>query len=329
METELRELFERRGNDVSGSSQLPAALRRRIRLYRVRYAIAAMALVGAAFGAAAGIQAVSQPREAVPAEKPEVPDPDGSAVGWARPTASRLSGIWMNEGRPSPGWEDTLIRFSPDGTMAVDDRGFLDLSPAVLGTYELDGDRITITAGPGSGACVAGDSWAFEGAVSEEGRLKTVVVEDGIGSCHLGIGNRWTWTRVSPRSAAGAEISAPGSPAGTPKDIHALHGVWLLEGSGRLLRLSTASPVPFGTYALDDDGDIDTEPDDAGTIDLVGGGTLMLTSGTQSRQCADGDVMVWDILEYTEGSLRAEVTRDTCTDRLGVLLIWIRLTGGS
>jgi hypothetical protein len=68
-----------------------------------------------------------------------------------------------------------------------------------------------------------------------------------------------------------------------------LHGVWLLEGNGILLRLGAD-----GSYAIDDGGELITDPDDEGTFEVDGeSGTLTFTSGADSRTCAEDDVWVW------------------------------------
>lgn len=241
--------------------------------------------------------------------------PSGApTIGGLPPTHSRLAGIWLNDGGPSPGWETMLFRFSPDGTFAIDDQGYLDTAPAVLGTYELDGKTVTFTAGPGSRCGVEG-SWAWRAAIPEQGRLHIVFIsEDTTSNCpEVGIGTEWTFTRVSPASRATGRIEFP-VPTGKaipPPDESALQGIWFLRGSGALLRLSGD-----GTYAIDNMGRLDTAPSDIGTFQ-VNGGTITFTSGAKSRGCAKGDLWVWKGVELQGESLRGAVSEDECRKRAG------------
>lgn len=116
------------------------------------------------------------------------------------PRTSDLAGIWL-EVQGSPG---LLVRFSPDGTVAIDDAGRL-VDPAVRGTYEVDGNRLTFTVS-GGGACVFEDRFAWRGSLSDEGLMHVVHVEEGFGNCRVPIGTEWTFILISPGSAASAQI---------------------------------------------------------------------------------------------------------------------------
>jgi hypothetical protein len=101
------------------------------------------------------------------------------------------------------------VRFSPDGTLAMDNHGELGRTPAILGSYKLKGRAIIVTVSGGS-AC-PGDDWTWRAGISEDGQLDTVLTEPGAGNCAQPVGTEWTFIRVSPRSAASAGITAEGT----------------------------------------------------------------------------------------------------------------------
>lgn len=198
------------------------------------------------------------------------------------PTVETLAGIWLNED-----WDALLLALHSDGTMAFDNGGYLDTDPAVAGTFALDQHDVVFTAG--ESACAAGDSWTFEATTPEDGRLLTVITEDGTGNCSVGMGTEWSWTRLSPRSAAGTAIITPATGGGTthPPTETSVRGIWLLEGSGQLLRFGRD-----GTYAIDDGGLLGADPDDIGTYEVEGSSIAFTSTG--SRSCAAGESMVWE-----------------------------------
>lgn len=114
--------------------------------------------------------------------------PPSSPVGERPATASDLVGVW---GRVA-GTHKAL--FNADGSFAIDQDGLIYATPAAEGTYELDEGTITFTSA-GSDVCQEGDLWAWEASILDDGRLRTVVVDDGQGYCHIGIGTEWTWRR--------------------------------------------------------------------------------------------------------------------------------------
>ena len=182
------------------------------------------------------------------------------------PTADNIQGIWQHSTQPS-----RMIRFGPDQAFAVDTHGSIDSSPALVGTYELDGRDIVVTVTQAGGACDVGDTWTWRTGVPEDGRLQLVFTETGRGQCAIPIGTEWSFIRLSPKSSAGADLTADpvGRFAPLPADpdeaLEVLDGLWLLERGGHLVRLR-----PYGTYAIDDTGLLGTDPYDAGTIELAG-----------------------------------------------------------
>jgi hypothetical protein len=124
-------------------------------------------------------------------DPPAVVPPEERTAEGEPPTASELVGTWsIDDTEP-----ERLVRFSPDGSFAIDDRGMLDTTPAAAGNYELDGREIIFETS-GSDICVDGDSWTFEAGVPEEGRLHFVVREDAAPPCNQGVGAQWFLTKA-------------------------------------------------------------------------------------------------------------------------------------
>jgi hypothetical protein len=287
------------------------------RTVRIARIIAALTLV---VPAACGGGDAGQPSD--PTETTAEPAPTVDVEGQP-PSADDLRGIWQHEAQPS-----RMIRFGPDDGFAVDTHGSIDSSPALVGTYELDGGDIVVTVTQVGGACDVGDTWTWRAGVPEDGRLQLVFTETGQGACAIPIGTEWSFVRLSPRSPAGADLAVDPSgrsgplPANPEAALEVLDGLWLLEGGGHLLRLR-----PYGTYAIDDMGVLGTDPYDAGEIEVTGD-TLTLVSAAGSNRCAAGDRLVLSIVQVDEigRSLRGRVIRDDCSHHLGARPVWMRLS---
>ena len=288
---------------------------------RIARVMAALTLVAAV---ACGGGGTDQPSGATKTATKTTTEPTPTVQVEGRPpSADDIQGIWQHETQPT-----RMIRFGPDDGFAVDTHGSIDSSPALVGTYELDGQDIVVTVTQVGGACDVGDTWTWRSGVPEHGRLQLVFTETGRGSCAIPVGTEWSFIRLSPRSAAGAELTEdPGGgfaplPANPDEALAVLEGLWLLEGGGHLLRLR-----PHGTYAIDDAGVLGTDPYDAGAIE-VAKGTLTLVSVAGSNRCAPGDRLVLSSVQVDETarSLRGRVTRDDCSHRIGVRPIWMRLS---
>jgi hypothetical protein len=318
---ELRDLFEtvttKVEPDLDSWKQQERRQRRRTRNRRVgTISLVAAIVIGLAVLAVTSMHH----RTTVPANKP-LPVPRGLP-----PTVSRIEGVWVKDPRPiGPccGESRILLRFTPDGTFAFDAGGDL-ATPDVLGTYKVTGRMITFTSGPRGAAC-PNDTFGWEAGIPEDGRMDWVFVQSGRwANCSVEIGTEWTLTRVSPVSGAGSGIKAEdrqgtGRP---PVDWGALHGTWLQEGTGRLLRFGLDR-----AYAFDDTGKLSTGPYDTGTFDTNGRGTVTLTSGAGSRRCAGGDRWTWKAVKVgsTGKTLRGVVSQDACSHGVGSLMTWIRI----
>jgi hypothetical protein len=213
------------------------------------------------------------------------------------PTVVDLNGIWLQV-------EDTselglLVRFRPDGRFAIDNGGQLHSDPAVLGTHRVDGDTITFTIGGGH-ACTPGDSWAWRASLPENGRLKIAHPEEAAGNCRVPTGTEWTLIRLLPRtyvegSAAIRAITEAGSGEGRPTTVTELAGIWFSPETP-LVALNRD-----GTFVIDSNGDIDTDPAVRGTFE-VDGDTSTFTIGG-GHACVGGDTWTWQTSVSEEGLL--------------------------
>jgi hypothetical protein len=235
------------------------------------------------------------------------------------PTVDRLTGIWTSDEAPS-----VLVRFGADGTYSYDDRGRLDTYAAVHGTYRVHGRTISFTP-VGGYACPGKGPHTSLAGLPEVGRLDLVVSKPTAGDrdCAELVGARSTLTRVSPQSPAGARITgnrATGQVLTADRESQ-LYGIWLHQGTGRLLRIASD-----GSYAVDDGGELATSPDDNGTFAVEGPGRLQLTSAAGSRECAPGERTTWAPVRVTSTSLSVTIQEDTCTGRADLAGSWVRLS---
>jgi hypothetical protein len=261
-----------------------------------------------------------------PADRPvEAPEAGGVPVAQGEPPTGRsLSGVWVLDDEQAGGWTQLMMSFSPDGTFAIDDGGSLDLQPHARGTYRIDGDTVRF-ASRGSEGCPEGTTWAVQAGIPEDGRLHLVSAESADLRCSPSVGTESWLTRVSPASSASRAMPAPDLPSvgtGRPETILALRGIWLLEGSGRLLRIAVEAE---GTYAIDESGQLVTDPDDTGAVEVEPNGTVIFTSAG-SPTCPKGATIVWEDVRMWATSLRATVAADACGGESGIEQTWIRLS---
>jgi hypothetical protein len=125
---------------------------------------------------------------------PDIPAGDEISVA-----SCRLTGIWLLEG------SGQRIRFSSDGTYAVDDGGLLGSDPDDTGSYEVVDGTVTLTSA-GSASCTVGDVQVWEGATVAQLRLhenlpvyssllRSGAAEPG---CSIYPSSELTWLRLSP-----------------------------------------------------------------------------------------------------------------------------------
>ena len=148
--------------------------------------IALVVAIVAIAGSALGIEMLRGERTA-PRDEPSI-------IGTV-PTMDQLVGTWVRQN--DGGDEPLFVLFKPDGTFAADDQAqVLHAFPAGAGTYRLQGDTITFTNTAAASLCQESDDWTWRATLLDEGRLHTVVVEDGRGFCTEGMGTESTWVQI-------------------------------------------------------------------------------------------------------------------------------------
>jgi hypothetical protein len=297
----------------------PGALERQNRTQRGRvirqraggYAVLAALVVT---GLVIGISAVGE-RDQRPASRPGEGDGPATGVEGLAPTVDRLRGIWYEDSGTGLWGQPIMARFGPDGTFSLG--GVLDEDAWISGTYQVEGHRIIFI--PTGGECGGRDVFTWEAGIVAEGRLESVHGgAEGdrpthVGTCLIPVGEPYNLTRVSPTSPAAADINPTFYSTSLTGETTAadLRGFWLVEGTGHLLRVDRS-----GSYLLDDAGELGTNPDDAGSVE-IGRESLRFITGGGSSGCSEGDVMVWKDARVEEGRLRGVVAEDSCGHDLG------------
>jgi hypothetical protein len=310
---ELKEVFDVVSQKVEPDLEAWREQERRQRRTARNRRIGVFALVAALGVAAAVISMASRPQEERTVDV-------GHPVDGSVPTNEAMAGLWLNQG-PSPGWSGLMAQFGRDGSFAFDAEGELGVSPANVGTYEIDGHVVTFTSGSGGDTCSTGESFSMRVGVRDDGQLHGVMLEDG---CRTAKDTEFIWTRVSPASDAGTAITTDATGVlEPPADLFSLRGTWLLQGTGLVLRIDWS-----GTYAVDDAGQLASEPFDEGTVEL-NGRRLTLTSGASSRGCDEGArwVLGGVITKPSGEVMRGSTREDGCGHGVdGTDLIWIRIS---
>jgi len=249
---------------------------------------------------------------------PAATTPAHRALDGLPPTVARLTGIWRMEDAGST----NLMVFGAEGTFAIDDLGRLD-DPWSHGTYQVSGRTIELKNLGGYG-CPYVSTFAALAGMPEDGRLDVVLTEAAAGGdCHQDVGGKFSYTRVSPGSSAGAKIvgDEKGAKELVSTNVIELVGIWLQQGTGRLMRLA-----PNDTYAVDDNGALAGDPDDKGTLTFGGPGQVTLTSSKDSRECASGDSSTWGQVRASGTTLVIREAQNTCQGRAALSGTWVRLS---
>jgi len=111
------------------------------------------------------------------------------------------------------------------------------------------------------------------------------------------------------RDAGPGTGTVTGTPPPTALTLPQLHGVWFEEDGSHLLSIGLD-----GSYALDDTGLLDTDPDDLGTVAINADGSVRFVSVGASRACPPGDAWVWRSAVITgSGQLEVSGATTACT----------------
>lgn len=216
----------------------------------------------------------------------------------ASPTRENLNGFWRVDNG------NLMVRFQQDGTVQFSDQGAIISDPATVGTYEIEGDTVTVTASDAPG-CVS-PQWTMRAALPEPGVANLVLSDPRLGTCQS-LASTIALHQVVPTGSilAGMDNSGVRGWQATT-DRKWLLGDWMAEGGGHLLELSED-----GTYYVVDD-----------SADVVDNGrwrfrdsALELFSRTESPQCDEGDFLVLSNLEQVSPGttmIRGTVEQNDC-----------------
>jgi hypothetical protein len=251
----------------------------------------------------------SAPQPADPA--PTSPDPNDAFLTGSEPTPELLQGVW----RVDNGTE--LLRFTADGSIQIDDGGHLYADPRATGTYEIDGDVITVSVDGGPDGC-AGQTFAMRASLTGPGAMRVAHTRPGTGNCapervpvtdspgsHADVW--WALEQVLPTSEALTGFVFSAEPGWQPvPDESTLYGVWVAELGGHVLEID-----PGGGYVVaDDSGDVV----DRGQWSLQAS-ELTLASSADSDACSEGDRLVLGGVEELPGhsfGLRGTLQQNAC-----------------
>ena len=274
---------------------------RRDRLRTVAVAaVAAVALVAAgitAVRALRGDDGALQPA----GHEPAVSDPATDYLTGSDPTPQLLQGVWRVDNG------DTVVQFDAGGEVRFDRHGTLLSHPTTIGTYALDGDRITVTVTTDGRTQCVGTRFPMRASFPERGAMRFVPEDTSAACSPLPPIARGALEQVLPASQAVSGLVFSRDPDWHPlSDKALLYGVWTAEGGGHVLEMD-----PDGTYYVA-----------AGTGEQVDRGSwsfrdsdLTLTSAAGSATCRAGDTLVLGAVEQeSPGTLavKGTVRRNSC-----------------
>lgn len=229
------------------------------------------------------------------------------------PTPELIEGVWRVDNGT------TLLRFTADGAVQVDDRGRLFSNPGATGTYEIAGSLITIEVDEGSGPC-AGQTLEMEASLPALGAMHVVHTAPGAGACSTENApvdgappsTRRFWWALEQALPTNSDYLAGFAPSGAkgwkPQAAGAgrLVGTWLAEGGGNILELAAG----MGYYVADESGAVVDQGDWR-----LRGRELTLISSASSTACDQGDVLVLGDLEAMDPGtsvFRGTVRENAC-----------------
>lgn len=198
------------------------------------------------------------------------------------------------------------LAFTADGVARFDDVGGLLFSnPAVIGTYVITDDLVSIAVEGGADGC-AGQTISMRAAAPEPGLMRMVTEQPGTDLCSNMTG-RWVLEHVLPANESFAGMGPPKNRAWKPlTDTDVVPGLWVPFGGGSVLEMA-----PDGRYAVA-----------AGAGELVDtgqwtldGSELSLVSGADSPTCGGGDRLVLSRMEHINSGtdmIRGSIDQNTC-----------------
>ncbi len=227
-------------------------------------------------------------------------DPNADFLTGDAPTAHLIDGLWRLDNG------DLLMLFGEDGTVRFDNHGTLFSDPVMTGTYEIDGDVITVTTTDDARSECVGPDLTGRASLPESGLMRFVRSDSSSACSPVPLG-RIALEQVLPNSYL-SELAFSTEPGWEPlSDETVLYGVWMAEGGQHVLEMD-----PSGAYYVMDES---TDVVDQGQWSLQAS-ELTLTSSAASGECSEGDRLVLGGVEQlppggTTG-MRGTVTSNTC-----------------
>lgn len=258
--------------------------RRQGRHTALAVAVAAAVVVGAVVGVVV-VQpgdGDDPPAPAGPATpvSPSASEDHSDFLTGSAPTADLVEGVWRQR-EPDV---TLLMRFLPDGEVWIDGSGALFSSGrALTGTYQIEGDTITVEPVYGASVC-AGDDIAVRASLPATGLMHVAFISPD--NCFARPDREWVMEQVLPTAPdLAAETFAEGEQSWPALEEAQVPGVWFAAGGGYLLSMSEA-----GTYAVaGGSGDLVDQGSWSARGSPVG---LTLVSSVDSATCRAGDQLV-------------------------------------
>jgi hypothetical protein len=247
----------------------------------------------------------ASPTPAPPGPEPsELSPADQAFLTGVGPTADLLEGVWRLD---NPGNSRMLFFFGADGVFRYDDTGNLTADPLVDGTYEVEGETITVQVDGGSAEC-AGRAFTLRANVTADGPLHVLPVGLEAGDCARPARAQWVVERLLPWPAGSDLKAPPGNSWDPPTGTGDLARTWFDPGGGYLVEIRDD-----GTYAVL--AGAGTVTDTGNWLAPDSASRLTLMSSGETGECALGDLLVLGNLRARDlGTLvlQGDLERNDC-----------------
>jgi hypothetical protein len=271
--------------------------RQRNRRRTLAAAVAAAAVIPVV--GVAVFQAASDDQSAPPVTSAPDQTADNPFLAGEAPTPDLLQGVWRVDGGT------VAMRFSAPDKVAFDQTGRLFDEPQLKGTYEIQGDQITVTVPAGRGC--AGRTFSMAASLPEKGTMHVMTNQPGGSRCSPTFAGAEVFEQILPPGPVFAGIRFPDKLDWRPwPGRGALHGMWAAEGGRYVLELDRDDSY----YVADTSG----TPIDRGHWSYRDR-ALTLTSSAGSVECSKGDQAVLVDLEYVNpgtSAMQWTVEANTC-----------------
>ncbi len=262
-------------------------------------------------------------------------------------TRETLAGVWRTRGVDAD--SASLLTFVTDGGFMLQSAS--PMPPRLRGTYEIEGDTITLT----DPHLCTGMQWTA--GLPEAGVLEFSLTDKGLrigelatpDSCTGSLGSgveesdTFAFERISPRSRATADLDSAGrAEDGAPPSLFGdLSGVWLMDDGDLVLQIDLFAD-DVANYSIWEGGAL--APRDAGSVRIEGigrysdtpgvdDGSLIFSSNTLnpthgSPTCPEGTtVMVWENILVAGDAFVADVPSEACGGLAPGRVSWLRVSG--